>query len=209
MIPKARPGKRLESGKSDTSTGSVIGMHAVLVVTTILVTGCAGLTPREQASPAPTQAMPPAGSWRSDIAVGRPISPPAGMSREQAIAEITSRSVLLLGTPYRLGGSRPDEGLDCSGLIFHVMNEAFRIRFPRTSEEQAMVGIGISRHEMAPGDLVFFNTTGRANSHVGVYLGDTRFVHAPTSRGVVRIESLSQGYWSRRFDQARRVVAER
>ncbi len=209
MIPKACHGNRIRRCKAGTITGPVVGLRVVLAVVTILVTGCAGLTPRDSVPPVPAQTMPSPGSWRSDIAVGRPISPPAGMSREQAVAEITSRSVLLLGTPYRLGGSRPDEGLDCSGLIFHVMNEAFRIRFPRTSEEQAMVGVSIPRHEMAPGDLVFFNTNGRANSHVGVYLGETRFVHAPTSRGVVRIESLSQGYWSRRFDQARRVVAER
>jgi cell wall-associated NlpC family hydrolase len=209
MIPKACHDHPPGNCNGDIITGSHIGLRVILVMAVILVSGCSGLKPPETSSPGPTQTMPPAGPWRSDIAVGRPISPPAGMSREQAIAEITSRSVLLLGTPYRLGGSRPDEGLDCSGLIFHVMNEAFRVRFPRTSEEQAMVGVSISRHEMAPGDLVFFNTNGRANSHVGVYLGGTRFIHAPTSRGVVRIESLSQGYWSRRFDQARRVIAER
>lgn len=69
-----------------------------------------------------------------------------------------------------------------------------------------MVGSPVARHSLAPGDLVFFNTSGRPNSHVGVYLGESRFVHAPTARGVVRIESLEQGYWSRRFDQARRLI---
>jgi hypothetical protein len=150
----------------------------------------------------------PSGPWRADVPVGGLIEPPSGMSVEQAISEITSRSVLLLGSPYRLGGSSPREGFDCSGLVAHVMQDAFRLRFPRTTEEQAVVGMSVPRDSLRPGDLVFFNTSGRPNSHVGVYLGQSRFVHAPTSRGVVRIESLSQGYWSRRFDQARRLIAQ-
>jgi cell wall-associated NlpC family hydrolase len=148
------------------------------------------------------------GPWRADIPVGGVIQPPHGMSIEQAISEITSRSVLLLGTPYRLGGASPADGFDCSGLVAHVMHDAFRLQFPRTTEEQAVVGISVPRNALRPGDLVFFNTTGRANSHVGVYLGQSRFVHAPTSRGVVRIESLNQNYWARRFEQARRLIAQ-
>ncbi len=148
------------------------------------------------------------GPWRADVPVGGLIQPPVGMTVEQAISEITSRSVLLLGSPYRLGGSSPKEGFDCSGLVAHVMQDAFRLRFPRTTQEQAVVGISVPRQSLRPGDLVFFNTTGRPNSHVGVYLGQSRFVHAPTSRGVVRIESLNQAYWSRRFEQARRLIAQ-
>ena len=174
--------------------------RGILLLTLLGLAGCSTLSP-----PAPSTSAK--ASSRFDLPSGGVIRPPNGMSREQAVNEITSRSVLLLGTPYRLGGSHPSEGLDCSGLISHVMADAFKIRFPRTTEEQATVGIEIPRRELAPGDLVFFNTTGRANSHVGVYLGDRRFVHAPTSRGVVRIESLDQGYWARRFDQARRVIA--
>lgn len=168
----------------------------------ILLTGCSIMP--QQSSSTSVPSTPP--GWRYPVPVGGVIQPPKGMTREQAIAEITSRSVLLLGTPYRLGGSRPSEGLDCSGLIAHVVEEAFRLRFPRTTEEQALVGSPVTRQSLAPGDLVFFNTSGRPNSHVGVYLGESRFVHAPTSRGVVRIESLEQGYWSKRFDQARRLI---
>lgn len=172
---------------------------ALLVV---VLSGCSIMPPQMTSTSVPS--TPP--GWRYPVPVGGLIQPPKGMSREQAIAEITSRSVLLLGTPYRLGGSRPSEGLDCSGLIAHVVEEAFRLRFPRTTEEQALVGSPVTRQSLAPGDLVFFNTSGRPNSHVGVYLGESRFVHAPTARGVVRIESLEQGYWSRRFDQARRLI---
>jgi hypothetical protein len=161
-----------------------------------------GVSGRDQAPAAPP------GPWRADIPVGGLIEPPLGMTVEQAISEITSRSVLLLGSPYRLGGSSPREGFDCSGLVAHVMQDAFRLRFPRTTEEQAVVGISVARNSLRPGDLVFFNTSGRPNSHVGVYLGQSRFVHAPTSRGVVRIESLNQSYWSHRFEQARRLIAQ-
>jgi len=163
-----------------------------------LLVGCSGML---------KTSATPKGPWKSDVAIGGLLAPPPGMSRQQAISEITSRSVLLLGTPYRLGGSSPAEGLDCSGLIAHVIAEAFRLRFPRTSEEQALVGAPVPRHALSAGDLVFFNTTGRPNSHVGVYLGENRFVHAPTSQGVVRIESLTQDYWARRFEQARRLIA--
>lgn len=145
--------------------------------------------------------------WVSDIAMGGLIGPPEGMSAEQAAAEVTARSVLLLGTPYRLGGMSPTQGMDCSGLVAHVVQDAFNLRFPRTAEEQALIGFEVPRPLLKPGDLVFFNTSGRSNSHVGVYLGDDRFVHAPTANGVVRIESMEQDYWSKRFDQGRRMLA--
>ncbi len=166
----------------------------------VTLTGCGTLT-------TPPATSIKTGAWRFDVPMGGTIAPPAGMSPQQAVKELTSRSVLLLGTPYKLGGTSPAEGLDCSGLIAHVIQDAFRLRFPRTTEEQAAVGVEVLRRDLAPGDLVFFNTTGKSNSHVGVYLGESRFVHAPTSRGVVRIESLEQSYWARRFDQARRVIA--
>jgi len=188
----------------DDLPGIILDRFSLVVVALLILalSGCSSMAPPTTSTASPS--TPP--GWRYPVPVGGVIQPPSGMSRDQAIAEITSRSVLLLGTPYRLGGSRPSEGLDCSGLIAHVVEEAFRLRFPRTTEEQALVGSPVSRRSLAPGDLVFFNTTGRPNSHVGVYLGESRFVHAPTSRGVVRIESLEQGYWSRRFDQARRLI---
>jgi len=174
-------------------------LRSTVVLLVITLAGCSSFRPD-------TPARPPL-VWRADVPIGGLIQPPSGMTPQQAISEITSRSVLLLGTPYRLGGMSPAEGLDCSGLIAHVMQDAFRLRFPRTTEEQSVVGMPVARHAIEPGDLVFFNTLGRPNSHVGVYLGERRFVHAPTARGVVRIESLDQSYWSSRFDQARRLIA--
>jgi hypothetical protein len=180
-----------------------------LLLVGVLITGCSVLPPSGPQQSAPSAPpVPLSAPWRADIPMGGLIEPPKGMTVEQAISEITSRSVLLLGSPYRLGGSSPREGFDCSGLVAHVVQDAFQLRFPRTTEEQAVVGMPVPRHSLRPGDLVFFNTSGRPNSHVGVYLGQSRFVHAPTSRGVVRIESLHQRYWSSRFDQARRLIAQ-
>lgn len=183
------------------------------LICALFLTGCGTLsgwiaTPPSAARNDGSVVRVPSGPWRADVPVGGLITPPQGMTVEQAISEITSRSVLLIGSPYRLGGSNPVEGFDCSGLVAHVMQDAFRLRFPRTTEEQAVVGVSVPRQSLRPGDLVFFNTTGKPNSHVGVYLGQSRFVHAPTSRGVVRIESLNQGYWARRFEQARRLIAQ-
>jgi cell wall-associated NlpC family hydrolase len=192
----------------------------VVIASVVLLTGCGSFSssggriatapsePRNEGRPSARNDASPSGPWRADIPIGGFIQPPKGMTTEQAISEITSRSVLLLGSPYRLGGSSPREGFDCSGLVAHVMQDAFSLRFPRTTEEQAVVGISVPRNSLKPGDLVFFNTSGRSNSHVGVYLGQSRFVHAPTSRGVVRIESLTQDYWARRFEQARRLIAQ-
>lgn len=174
-------------------------LRFIALLSVVLLAGCSSFRP-DAPSARPLV-------WKADVPIGGLIKPPAGMTVDQAISEITSRSVLLLGTPYRLGGMNPAEGLDCSGLIAHVVQDAFRLRFPRTTEEQSIVGMQVSQQSIEPGDLVFFNTLGRPNSHVGVYLGDRRFVHAPTARGVVRIESLDQSYWSQRFDQARRVIA--
>ena len=94
-----------------------------------------------------------------------------------------------------------------NGDVLDLLTKQFRLRAPRSTEDQAIIGTGVARHALEPGDLVFFNTLGKSNSHVGVYLGDNRFVHAPNTRGVVRIESMDQAYWSKRFDQARRLIA--
>jgi cell wall-associated NlpC family hydrolase len=174
-------------------------LRIVLIVGLGALTACSSMPP---STPPRVSAI-----TNSDLPIGGQIGLPAGMTYQQAISELTSRSVLLLGTPYRLGGTSPAEGLDCSGLIVHVVQDAFRVRLPRTAEELGEVGARVTRQEIAPGDLVFFNTQRRPNSHVGVYLGEGRFVHAPTSRGVVRIETLHQRYWSDRFDQARRLIA--
>ena len=111
----------------------------------------------------------------------------------------------LLGIRYRRGGSSPEAGFDCSGFVSHVFREGLGLVLPRSSKEMSKTGEAVSPDELRPGDLVFFNTMRRAFSHVGIYLGDNQFVHAPRSGGRVRIEDLRDGYWMKRFNGARRV----
>lgn len=111
----------------------------------------------------------------------------------------------LLGVRYRWGGSSPEAGFDCSGFVSHVFREGLGLVLPRSSKEMSKSGEAIGRNELRPGDLVFFNTMRNAFSHVGIYLGDNQFVHAPRSGGRVRVEDLNHSYWNKRFDGARRV----
>jgi cell wall-associated NlpC family hydrolase len=111
----------------------------------------------------------------------------------------------LLGIRYRRGGSSPESGFDCSGFVSHVFREGLGLVLPRSSKEMSKSGEEISRDELRPGDLVFFNTMRHAFSHVGIYLGDSQFVHAPRTGGRVRIEDLRDGYWMKRFNGARRI----
>ena len=113
----------------------------------------------------------------------------------------------LIGVDYRYGGSTPESGLDCSGLVQHVFRQVTGVTLPRTSKEMSVLGSKVRIDELTPGDLVFFNTRRFAYSHVGIYLGDNRFVHAPSSDGEVRIATLSEAYWNKRFDGARRLAA--
>jgi cell wall-associated NlpC family hydrolase len=114
----------------------------------------------------------------------------------------------LIGIRYRRGGSSPESGFDCSGFVNHVFREGLGLILPRSSKEMSKSGEAISRDELRPGDLVFFNTMRNAFSHVGIYLGDNQFVHAPRSGGRVRIEDIRDGYWTTRFNGARRVNPE-
>ena len=109
---------------------------------------------------------------------------------------------------YRSGGTSPETGLDCSGLVLNVFRNAIGFDLPRTAAEMARMGDKIGRKDLKPGDLVFFNTMRRTFSHVGIYLGDGKFVHAPSSGGKVRVEAISTNYWSKRFNGARRLIDE-
>lgn len=129
------------------------------------------------------------------------IDPSAGLE------EISIQAMSLVGTPYRYGGNTPDAGFDCSGLVRYVVSRAANVNLPRTTEAMGTRGTALDRSEVASGDLVFFNTTGRANSHVGIYVGQNRFVHAPSTGGTVRLEDMGKSYWASRYNGARRVVA--
>ncbi len=121
-------------------------------------------------------------------------------------SDIVVRALTLVDTPYRYGGSTPASGFDCSGLVRYVYNSVAGRQLPRRSEDIGKVGASIDRSQLEPGDLVFFNTLARAFSHVAIYIGDGRFLHAPARNGRVRIEGLDDHYWRARFDGARRIL---
>jgi cell wall-associated NlpC family hydrolase len=112
-----------------------------------------------------------------------------------------------LGTRYRYGGSSPATGFDCSGLVSHVFEEAWGVALPHSVREQSELGTRIKRAELAPGDLVFYNTRGSPYSHVGIYVGEDKFIHAPRPGATVRVESMKSGYWTKRYNGGRRIAA--
>lgn len=121
-------------------------------------------------------------------------------------SDIVVRALTLIDTPYRYGGSTPAGGFDCSGLVRYVYQAVAGRSLPRRSEEMGKLGETITRSQLEPGDLVFFNTLSRAYSHVAIYIGDGRFLHAPARGGRVRIEALDDRYWRARFNGARRLI---
>jgi cell wall-associated NlpC family hydrolase len=121
-------------------------------------------------------------------------------------ADVVVQALALLDIPYRYGGSSPS-GFDCSGLVRYVFKVAAGLELPRRTEDMSRVGQSIGPLELQPGDLVFFNTFRRAYSHVAIYVGDGRFLHAPAMGGRVRIEALDDRYWKQRYDGARRLLA--
>jgi len=120
--------------------------------------------------------------------------------------EIIMRALDMIGKDYRWGGSNPREGFDCSGLVVYVVDQVTQRRLPHHAATIAKMTRPIKRKELTPGDLVFFNTMKRRHSHVGIYLGDNRFVHSPTPGQKVRIDSLKTAYYSERLDGARTFV---
>jgi len=136
-----------------------------------------------------------------------PATEPSLLERYTNTAQdLILKSLELVGINYRFGGADPDSGLDCSGLVQVVFRDAAGLFLPRTAREQSQVGERVDVKDLQPGDLVFFNTMRRAFSHVGIYLGDSRFLHAPRKGAEVRIEDMRQSYWVKRYNGARRVV---
>jgi cell wall-associated NlpC family hydrolase len=114
----------------------------------------------------------------------------------------------LIGIRYRRGGTTPDNGFDCSGFVGHVFHEGLGLYLPHSAKEMSKAGSPVARTDLKPGDLVFFNTMRHTFSHVGIYLGDNLFVHAPRSGGKVRIEDLGARYWVKHFNGARRIAGD-
>jgi cell wall-associated NlpC family hydrolase len=120
--------------------------------------------------------------------------------------EIGLFALSLVGINYRYGGESPERGLDCSGLIRYVFQHVTGVTLPRTTTELSHIGKDIRTPDLEPGDLVFFNTRRLAFSHVGIYIGNDRFIHAPSRGGEVGVASLASAYWQKRYNGARRLV---
>lgn len=160
--------------------------RVALLLLAALLTACAGHAPAPQP----------------------PMHAPSGGFHGNA-EDVLFRALGLVGTPYRYGGNTPAGGFDCSGLIGYVYRDAAGISLPRSTRElSAMRAPAVGRDALQSGDLVFFATSGgRQVSHAGIYVGDGRFVHAPSSGGTVRLDSLSNSYWQRTYLDARRVFS--
>ena len=120
-------------------------------------------------------------------------------------SELVVNALGFLGVPYKRGGNTVESGFDCSGFVRAMYEQTVGLILPRKAEQQAAATEKIDRGDLQPGDLVFFNTMRRAFSHVGIYVGEGKFIHSPRAGGEVRVEDMGMSYWSRRFDGARRV----
>lgn len=120
-------------------------------------------------------------------------------------SELVVHAIGFLGVPYQRGGNTAETGFDCSGFVKAIYEQTIGLVLPRRAEQQAAATQNIDQKDLVPGDLVFFNTMRRAFSHVGIYIGDGKFIHSPKPGSEVRVESLAAAYWNRRFDGARRV----
>ena len=164
----------------------------VLMIFYLTASGCGSFRPGPP-SPAEPELRPQLGSTHQPR--------PRGQHSEALL-----QTLLSLGIDYRPGGRSPVSGFDCSGLVAHVFHQAYGIKLPHNARGQSEAGVPVGLAELAPGDLVFYDTLDRPYSHVGIYLGDGRFVHAPKSGARVRVESLKSAYWTQRFNGARRIV---
>ena len=184
-----------------------MGRQAVvlLVLVSSLGAGCAttrtaGKGPNVP-RPFPGAPLPPSTPDVPAAAGAPPNATPPAVDR---LPPVVTTALTLRGMPYRNGGSQPSDGFDCSGLVQWVFAQ-HGTTLPRDVRQQFEVGAKIDPDEVKPGDLVFFQTVSKGASHVGIAIGGNEFVHAPSSRGVVRVERLSNTYWSKRWVGARRV----
>ena len=130
-----------------------------------------------------------------------------GQTVTDRASDLVVTAMGFLGVPYRRGGNSAETGFDCSGFVRAMYETTIGLVLPRRANEQAAATQTIDKQDLQPGDLVFFNTMKRAFSHVGIYVGEGKFIHSPKPGAQVRVENMGQGYWQRRFDGARRVLS--
>jgi cell wall-associated NlpC family hydrolase len=173
----------LTRSKQSFSCRTLIGCG--IFICTLLLSGCGTFSNRS--------ANPKIAQFKQDTSVGT--------------EDISIAAVGLVDVPYRFGGNTPKGGFDCSGLIVYVYKKAAGIQLPRTITQISQQGKSVDNQPPAPGDLVFFNTTGEKYSHAGIYVGQGRFVHAPSTGGTVRLDQITSPYWASKFVEARRLAS--
>lgn len=157
------------------------------------VTACSSVKPKKQRS-----------SSKTATGVVNKQMPTKGIiqirhiTQSKAEGELALHTLNLIGTPYQWGGNN-QKGFDCSGLVQYVYSKALNVSLPRTAREMAAASRSVSRSQLKTGDLLFFNTSGQGVSHVGIYIGDNRFVHSPRSGSFVQIERLDNAYYAKRL----------
>ncbi|MFA6313138.1 MAG: C40 family peptidase [Sterolibacterium sp.] len=129
--------------------------------------------------------------------------PQAVSAASEKGSDIVLYALGLIDAGYRYGGKNPSAGVDCSGMVSHIYRQATGLRISGSAADIAKRGKPVDLAKIRPGDLVFFNTLNRPHSHVGIFIGDGRFVHAPNSQGKVRTDSLTQGWFASRLEEAR------
>lgn len=131
----------------------------------------------------------------------------ASPKHKAAANDVLFQAIGLVGTPYRYGGNSPEAGFDCSGLINYVFLHSAGLKLPRSTAELIDIKAPkIDKDRLYPGDLVYFNTLGGRVSHIGIYVGERRFVHSPSSGGTVRMDNIDTPYWQKHFVEAKRVL---
>jgi len=190
-----------------------------LLILSLLATAMTAMAAPDATAPAPVSGTaPPAATAPSssdqimnllgERGLLRPIENSALVrSVRDSASELVMSAMNFIGVPYRRGGNSNETGFDCSGFTRHIFESSIGLVLPRRADEQAHSAslLSIRREELKPGDLVFFNTMRRTFSHVGIYLGDDKFIHAPRSGALVRVEDMRDSYWSKRFTGARRA----
>ncbi|MDR3428510.1 MULTISPECIES: C40 family peptidase [Silvimonas] len=168
-------------------------LRPLLLMALLTLAGC-GSAPRTSAPP-PTASRP----------IDRSVSTIQVASENRQ--EVVLYALSLLDVNYQFGGANPEAGLDCSGLVYFIYKNALGVTLPHNAAEMARLSRPVDRQALQAGDLVFFNTLGKPYSHVGVYIGDGKFVHAPSSKGHIKVESLSSPWFAARFEGGRSLIA--
>lgn len=183
------------------SLRGIINFMNLALITGLLAGACVAISLPSAASQAP-------GETRADELPMAEV--PAGLPAPASdrLQNMLIHAISLIGVKYKFSGSSAQSGFDCSGFVRHVFAESVALELPRSSYAMGRVGLKVNTDDLRPGDLVFYNTLHRAFSHVGIYLGEGRFVHAPSRGKSVEIVDMSDSYWRKRFNGARRLVTD-